>query len=488
MEARFRRIGTLDNIAGMLHWDASVMMPAGAGDSRAEELATLAMLGHRELTDPALARLLEAGLAEQEGLDPWRRANLREMAERRRHAVALPDDLVEARSRAASAAEMAWRQARADDDFALLAPHLDRVLGLTREAAAAKAAVLGLAPYDALVAEYEPDVDSAAIDRLFDQLAARLPALLERVEERQSREGEVAALAAVPVEAQRVLGRRLIAALGFDSERGRLDDSLHPFTGGHAGDVRLTARYAEGDFTDGIMAVLHECGHALYEQGLPADWRGQPVGQARGMMLHESQSLFVEMQLARGRPFLGYLAGLLPDVFPTGSAPRPKDLVRHVQRVSRGFIRVEADELTYPFHVMLRTRLERAMLAGDLVVGDLPGVWRDGMRDLLGVVPPDDRQGVLQDIHWPDGAFGYFPTYTLGALAAAQLYRAADAALPDLDRQIADGDFAALIGWCRANVHAHGSRLTGPELLQAATGAPLSADAFLDHVERRYLG
>ena len=276
--------------------------------------------------------------------------------------------------------------------------------------------------------------------------------------------------------------------LGFDFHHGRLDVSLHPFCGGTPDDVRITTRYDEADFSSALMGVMHETGHALYERGLPAAWRGLPVGEPRGMMLHESQSLLIEMQVCRSRAFLDFAAPLFRREFGgDGPAWQADDLYRSYTRVEPGLIRVEADEVTYPAHVILRYNLERAMIAGDLDPADLPGAWNDGMRKLLGVTPPNDRLGCLQDIHWYDGAWGYFPTYTLGAMAAAQLFQAAVAADAAIPTGIAQGDFAPLIGWLRANVHAKGSLLTARELLSEATGRPLDPEAFKAHLRRRYL-
>ncbi len=290
----------------------------------------------------------------------------------------------------------------------------------------------------------------AVIDPLFADLTAWLPGLIAQARARQEAAGAPLPLdGPFPIETQRQLGLTLMRALGFDEGRGRLDISLHPFCGGATDDVRITTRYDEGDFSRALLGVLHETGHALYEQGRPAAWRHQPVGSARGMSLHESQSLIVEMQACRSREFLTYLAPLLREAFGrSGPAWEPENLFRLYTRVEPGFIRVDADEATYPAHILLRYRLETAMIAGDLAVADLPGAFNDGIRELLGLTVPNDRLGCLQDIHWPSGAFGYFPTYTLGALAAAQLFRAAKAAEPALPGCLAEGDFGPLRGGC----------------------------------------
>ncbi len=489
LERRFRRLSAVGGALAVLGWDQAAMMPPGGAEARAEQLATLGVIRHEELTDPALADLLASAADDAASLDPWQQANLREMSREWRHATALDVDLVEARSRAASACEMVWRKARAENDFAMLRPTLEELLRLTREIAAAKAAAFGTTPYDALLDEYEPDGSSAAIDTIFAELARFLPSFVERALARQAALPPPLPLGGpFPIEAQRQLGLRLMTTLGFDFDHGRLDVSLHPFTGGVPDDVRITTRYSEANFTGALMGVLHETGHALYERGLPSAWRRQPVGNARGMVLHESQSLLVEMQVCRSGPFLHYAVPLLRQAFGgNGPAWDEGNIARHYQRVARSFIRVDADEVTYPLHVILRYRLERAMLEGRLAIADLPEAWRAGMQDLVGIAPPTDREGCLQDIHWPSGSFGYFPTYTLGALAAAQLFAAARQQDASIVPGIGKGDFGPLLAWLRRNVHEQGSLLSTDELLRQATGAPLGAAAFEAHLTERYL-
>ena len=447
---RFKRVALVREAIGMLQWDMAAMMPNGGADARGEQLATLKVIAHEQVTDPALGDLL--GAAETADLDAWQRANLREMRRAWVHATAVPAALVEASSKAVSDCEMRWRSARPANDFKGLLPSLRRVLDLTREVAQIKAAKLGVSPYDALLDEYEPGGSSAAIDALFDDLAQFLPGFIDAVLEKQAREpAAMAPTGPFPAEKQRGLALELMATLGFDFNHGRLDTSHHPFCGGVPDDVRITTRWDEQDFLTGLMGVLHETGHALYERGLPAEWRQQPVGEARGMSAHESQSLLVEMQACRSREFIAYLAPRAAAAFGgSGPAWEADNLYRLYTRVERGLIRVDADEVTYPAHVILRYRLEKAMIAGSLDLADLPGAWNDGMRDLLGVAPPDDRDGCLQDIHWPGGAWGYFPTYTLGAMTAAQLFDAATRADPDIRPAIARGDFHPLLRWLRS--------------------------------------
>ena len=489
LEARFGRIGTLREALSVLNWDFSAMMPAGGAAARQAQIAALEALCHELLTDPAIPDLL--GEAEAAGgLDGWQSANLAEMRRDWRNASAQPAALVEARVAAALECEMIWRRARPDDDFAAVVPSLQRVLDLTREAAAAKASLLGITPYDALLDAYEPGGRAAAVDRLFDEVTGFLPPLIGRILERQAAAPPpVEPAGPFPVAAQRAVAMRLMAKLGFDFEHGRLDTSLHPFCGGTPDDVRITTRYEEDDFGRALMGVLHETGHALYEQGLPSAWRRQPVGRARSFATHESQSLLIEMQACRSREFAEFAAPILQETFGGPAAVwDPDNLYRRNTMVVRSLIRVDADEATYPLHVILRYRLERAVLAGDLQLCHLPGAWREAMRELVGIEPPDDRDGCLQDIHWYCGLWGYFPSYTLGALTAAQLFDAATRQNPDIRPALARGDFAPLLAWLRRHVHGRASSAPVSEIVVDATGRALDASAFRQHLERRYGG
>lgn len=488
LEDRFRRLSAVQGALAVLHWDSAAVMPPGGADARGEQIATLSVIAHDLLTAPELSDLMDMAAADE--LEPWQAANLAEAHRQWRHATAVAPDLVEAIARQSHETELAWRTARAANDFASLAPRLQALLDLVRQVAAAKAEAFGLSSYDALLDEYEPGGRSARIDVLFAELEDFLPELRGRVIERQA-----ALPPALPVEgpfpeaSQRQLAERILDVLQFDRAHGRLDVSHHPFTGGVPDDVRITTRYATSDFTRSLMGVIHETGHAQYERGLPVAWRGQPVGNARGMTLHESQSLLFEMQACRTPEFIDFLAPLIREAFGrSGDAFGSANLRRIYHKVSPGLIRVDADEVCYPSHVILRYRLERAMIADDLKVADLPGAWSEGMESLLGITPPNDADGCMQDIHWPGGSFGYFPTYTLGAMAAAQLFAAATAADSAILPGIAAGDFRPLLGWLRPNVHEKGSSRTTDEILAEATGLPLGTAAFKAHLERRYLG
>jgi len=488
LQHRFKRLGALGEAEAVLHWDMSAIMPMGGAEARAEQLAELKAVQHGLLTAPENGDFIAE--AEADGnLNEWQQANLAQMQRRWTKAAALSEDLVVALSMACSVCETTWRTARADADFAAVLPSLEEVLSLTREAAAAKADKQDLSLYDALLDDFEPDGRAADIDPVFEALEDFLPDFLGLVLDAQAaRPAILQPQGPFPEQTQKALGTQFMEALGFDFNHGRLDISLHPFCGGTPDDVRITTRYDEADFTSSLMGVLHETGHAMYERGLPKDWRGQPVGEALGMSMHESQSLLIEMQVCRSEGFLGYAAPIMRAAF-GGSGPAwdTDNLHRLYTHVKPGFIRVDADEVTYPAHVILRYRLERALIDGDMKLADLPGAWNDGMQKMLGLTPPSDREGCLQDLHWFDGAWGYFPTYTLGAMTAAQLFDAAKTADAQIEPAIAKGDFKPLYVWLRQHVHSQGSLMPAKDLLIQATGKPLDPDIFKAHLNARYL-
>jgi carboxypeptidase Taq len=485
LAARFRLIATIGECASMLGWDAAAVMPPGGGAARGDQLAVLAVLRHEQLIAPAV----EADLAAAETRDAWEAANLRLMRQAYARAKALPAELVEAQAKANSNCEKVWRVARKNADFSMVQPHLTEVLRLTRESATALSGALGLSPYDALMDGYQQGVGADDVEPIFAAYEDFLSSALPEVEAYQAKQpAAIRPVGPFPIEAQEAFCRDLAQRLGLDFDHARLDQSAHPFSGGTPTDVRITTRYVQEDLTSAILAVVHETGHALYERGLPSAYARLPVGEAAGMAVHESQSLIIEMQACRSDAFLRWLGPRLHATF--GGAPEPyrlENLGRLWRHVERGFIRVDADELTYPAHVILRFRLERAMISGDLTVADLPGAWNDGLDALLGITPPDHAQGCLQDIHWYDGAFGYFPSYTLGAMSAAQLMQAAREQVAGIDEAFGRGDLLPLLSWLRARVHGVGSRLDLNAILERATGRELDPLAFQAHLRRRYL-
>jgi carboxypeptidase Taq len=493
LEAHHRRLFHIDHIHAIVSWDEATMMPRGGGPARADALGTLAELRHERACDPQVGDLLDQVSQASSGLADWQQANLRRMRRSWVRNTALPRALVGARARARTRSEQVWRELRPADDWAGFRPYLEEVLALEREAAQALGEALGCAPYDALIDEFNPGLRQAYIDPIFAELAAFLPDFIERAVEASARRPRVALVGPFPVEQQRALCTQVMKALGFDFEHGRLDVSHHPFCGGVPRDVRITTRYSESSFVTALMGLIHETGHGRYEQGLPDAWLGQPVGRAHGMAVHESQSLFFEMQLGRSLPFCAFLAPLVREAFPVHAAAQPEvftpeNLHAGYIHVERSLIRVDADEATYPTHVLLRYGIEKDLVAGRMQVADIPERWAEGMQRLLGLdTRGNDRDGCMQDVHWPSGIFGYFPSYTLGAIIAAQLFAALSRATSELDQKISRGEFGAIVTWLSDAVWSQASRYELDALLQRATGEPLSARAYRAHLERRYL-
>ena len=482
-----KAVATLGSSAAVLGWDQETTLPPGGVEHRARQLAQLAELCHEWSTRPAVGEWLSACEADAE-LDPdAAQPNVRELRREYDRATKLPKDLVAALAETTSLAQHAWAEARRASDFAAFEPWLTKVVGLVRRKAECLGHGDGGEPWDALADGFEPGLTGQQVEVLFAPLRQRLRALLDALLGASDPPGTEFAREVLPIDAQERFVRRVVAAIGFDFERGRLDRSTHPFTIGiHPHDVRITTRFADDNLLDALGSTLHEGGHALYEQGLRAEHFGTPLGATVSLGIHESQSRLWENHVGRSAPFWRWCHPLLGEFFGDSLARYDADAVfRAANRVEPSLIRVEADEVTYDLHVMLRTDLERALLRGDLAPADVPAAWNEGFRALLGTEVPDDRRGCLQDVHWSCGLIGYFPTYTLGNLYAAQLWEAATRDLPDLDGQIALGEFGPLREWLRTSVHAHGQRWSAADLCVRATGAPLSAEPYLHALESK---
>ena len=488
LEEEFRRLHAFRGALAALRWDAAVMMPRGSAEVRGEQLAALESECHAILTSPKVSRLIDRAHANAQGLEDWQVANLREMRRQRDHALATPNSLVSRLAKASARAEAHWLEARRTLSYDGFAPHLAEVVALIRDRAALLGQHLKLAPYDALVDEFSPGVQSADIDALFKALGRRLPTLIREAIEVQAATPPLPIVGKFAAAKQRTLCVEAMKALGFPFEQGRLDESEHPFTEGMAGDIRITTRFEPADPFHGLFAALHETGHAMYDLGLPTEWRDQPVGRNRGMALEESQSLLIEMMVARSRPFLTYLKPLLEKhLGVSGPEWEVENLYRHLTRVHRGSLRADADEMTYQAHIMLRYELEKQLLDGSLAAADLPAAWNENAQFRLGLKPANDAEGCLQDIHWALGQFGYFPAHALGGLIAIQLWEKLRADRDDLDADIARGDFTGMFSWLREHVHGVGAKMTVQDLIRDATGRPLTAAPALRYFEAKYL-
>lgn len=488
LETHFRKLSRLAHLDAICGWDQAAMMPKGGNQARGEAMAELAVLMHELATAPQLGEWFAGAVGE--ALPAAQQTSLRAMERRWRQATVLPTGLVEAKSLAASKCEHAWREQRKNNDWQGFAPNLREVVSLAREEAAVRAESSGLSTYDALMDLYEPGITCTQLDALFDQVKTWLPDMIRAVEAKQSSRTYLTPEGPFPVERQKQLGLEAMKLLGFDFDHGRLDVSTHPFCGGVPTDVRITTRYDEADFMTALLGVIHETGHARYEQNLPAQWAGLPVGDARSMGVHESQSLFFEMQLARSGEFTQQLAPLAARMLGREDDPAfsVENFARFNTRIKRGYIRVDADEVTYPAHVILRYEIERALIQGDIEVNDIPELWDKKMQSYLGLSTKDNyRNGCMQDIHWTGGAFGYFPSYTLGAMYAAQLFAAAERSISDLRGKIQCGDLSELFAWLKTNIWQKASTLNTDELIRAATGEALNPTYFQRHLMARYL-
>jgi carboxypeptidase Taq len=482
---RVQDIHRLGALQGHLGWDQEVLMPAKGAHSRGEMMAWLAGQRHQQLTDSRMDELLTA--LETLSLDADQAANVREMRRMHDQAACLPQAFVETFAQARSEALVAWQEARAASDFEAFKPSLERLIALTRE----KIDLLGVTstPYDVLLDEYEVGMTVADYDPLFAGLKARLVPLLQAITTAQSSvsEPELPPDLRFPVEAQKAFCKAVSTNMGFDFEAGRMDASTHPFSAGlWPGDTRFTTRFDEADPFSCLYAVMHETGHALYEQGLDHDHRFTPRGGAVSLGVHESQSRFWENQIGRTSAFWKAVLPWFKSSFPDAPEWGEDVLNKLANRVERGYIRVEADEVTYNLHVMIRYEIEKQLFNGDLDVGDLPEVWNGMFKEWFDLDVPEDRLGCLQDIHWSMGAFGYFPTYTLGNLYAAQLLEAMRSDLGDLDARVASGEWEPMLAWLRPRIHQRGSQVTPAQLIEEATGSPPSPEPFLRYVEEKY--
>lgn len=490
LEKIFRKLNDINQAKSSLHWDMAVVMPSGGAEARGHQLATLSSIHHAILSDDGVGELIAKAKADESRLDEWQKANLLEMGKIYNHSAAVPRKLIHELTKEGINCEMVWREARKTNNFGMLKPHLEKVLKLVREKACIKAEAFGLLPYDALLDQYDRGRKSAQIDEVFDNLKAFLPDFIKAAVERQESLPKFPELKGpFPIGQQKQIAHKMLEVIGFNFENGRLDESHHPFCGGYPSDIRITTRYDENNFLTAIMGVQHEAGHAMYDAGLPAKWSSQPVGDARGMSIHESQSLLLEMQVCRSQAFLEFATPIYQEAFGgKGKGWSAENLYRISTKVEPSLIRVDADEVTYPAHILMRYYMEKFLISGDMEVADLPEAWAQGMEKFLGIKPENDKDGCMQDIHWMDGTFGYFPTYTLGAIYAAQIFNAAKTANPEMMNEIAKGNFKPLMSWLKTNIHEHGCLYSADSLIEKATGKGLDVEIYKEHLKTRYLG
>lgn len=479
-----REIGQLGSIESLLDWDSETMMPTGGLAARADQISLIASLAHERRTSPKLGEMLD----ELQGRvdDPVGQTNVREVRRAYVRATKLPPELVKRLARVTVIAKEAWGKARADSNFAMFEPHLAELVELKRHVAE----LVGYRNerYDALIDEYEPGMTTAELDGIFLSLRDPLSDFVRQLAHAPRKPDASVLHRQFPKDGQEAFGRRIASAIGFDFTRGRLDVSKHPFCGGTGpADVRLTTRYDEKFFSTSIFGVMHEAGHGMYEQGLPEQHMFTPAGQAISLGIHESQSRMWENFVGRSHEFWERMYPACRETFAEALGGVSLEVFHGaINTVEPSFIRVEADEVTYNLHIILRFEIERDLIGGRLEARDVPAAWNASMKNLLGITPPDDARGCLQDIHWSAGLFGYFPTYALGNLYAGQFYEAARRDIPNLPDEIRRGQFGPLLAWLRHHVHQHGMRYLPNELIQRVTGSPLSVAPFLRYIREKF--
>ena len=508
-----REITVLEGVSGLLGWDELVMLPENAAECRGLQKEVLAGILYDKKTSPVLGQLLESLSKNSNELSEVNAANVRVARKAYLRTTALPKDLVQKMAALETTAYGSWVAARKASDFSLFRSSLQAWVDANKQKAAfitSANVAAGVnntsSAYDILLDDYETGMTSKRIDEVFAEVRAGLVPLIKKIRDNgaplssswliSEESATDANKLSFDLTKQAALCREIALDLGFDINKGRLDVSVHPFTGGaHPTDVRMTTRFKVGDLTEGLTGAIHETGHALAEQNrnLSEEWRDQPVNVIMSMGIHESQSLFWERMVALGKPFQKYLFPKIQKTFPEVESLQNKThedfytAINKIKDTDNGFIRVEADEVTYTMHIIIRFEIEQALVSGELSVDDVPRVWNQKMKDYLGVDVSDDAKGCLQDVHWAGGALGYFPTYSLGALYACQLYESALHDLPDLENDLAQGKFTAIREWLTKKVHAVGSFYkNGDELMIAATGKPLDPQVFLKYLTKKY--
>ena len=479
-------ISRLNGVMSTIAWDQEVMMPAGAADARAKQIAALAGVIHERMTNPALGECLDELHNHLGDFDAIALCNIQEARRDFDLMTRIPNQLVQALAELGSRGHTVWVRARRENKFSDFAPVLDEFLKLKKEWAAC--AFPDLTTYDANIDQFERGTTAAEIAVIFEQLKDTLIPLIHEIKEQSYQPDTTFLHGHFPVEKQAALARKISENIGFQYDKGRMDVSVHPFCGGsHPTDVRITTRYNESDFVESLYAVIHETGHALYEQGRMLEFGDLPVSESLTMGIHESQSLFWERMIGQSREFCTHYFATICEAFPGNLKRATVDsFYQAINACAPGFIRVEADELTYPLHVILRFEIEKGLFDGSVAVADLPEVWNEKMDTYLGIKPPTDTLGVLQDSHWSSGAFGYFPSYTLGAIYACQFYKAMQKELPDTDKAIESGNFKPIKDWLNENIHSQGRRNSPQELVLRRAGEPLNPQHLIDYLQTKY--
>ena len=484
---KLQEISQIGSIMGVLHWDQEVIMPKGGADSRAKQISTLAGIHHEKSTHPEIGELLEK-LISCDGSDfnDFEKTNISEAHWAYDRSIRVPEELVKEIAELGSRGHMTWVQARKDDSFSDFAPVLEKFVKLIRKRS--EYIDPDTSPYDVNIENFERGTSTAELDPLFDNLKSQLIPLIKEIGDSKNKPDASFLDGEFPINIQEKLGKKISSDMGFSFDHGRMDVSVHPFCGGgDSTDVRITTRYRSDNFVESLYAVIHETGYGLYEQGRMADAKDLPVSESMTMGIHESQSLFWERMIAQRKSFCAHYLDTFVDSFPEKlRGVSIQQFYEGINLCKPSFIRVEADEVTYPMHVILRYELEKGLFDGSISVDQLPDLWNDKMEEYLGIRPHNNRVGVLQDVHWSSGSFGYFPSYTLGAMYASQFYDAMIKDIPDSESQIENGKFENIKNWLNKNIHSKGKLFSPSDLVMQVTGEPLNPKYFLSYLKGKY--
>ncbi|MBN8828312.1 MAG: carboxypeptidase M32 [Sphingobacteriia bacterium] len=476
------RLSSISDALSILYWDSATMMPIKSGEFRNKQIEELSKFYHELTTCKQYEELIVNAENKLNELNDWQKANVRETRKLYDISTCIDNELAGKMVKAGCECDLVWREAKPKGDFKAVKPYLEEIVNLTKEIASIKAEKFKVTKYEALLISYDYGRKEEEINKLFSNLKQFLPSFTDEIIEKQKRENNNYSKIKLSKEHQKQINLEIMKDLGFNIENGRVDESIHPFCGGTYGDIRITTNYDENDCLKSIMATVHETGHAIYEQNRPYEYYNQPVGNSLGMSIHESQSLFYEMQIGTNKDFLSYLSKKIKSIANVDVSE--KDLWNNSNKVEKSFIRIYADEVTYPLHVILRYELEQEILRGDVQVKDLPEAWNAKMKQYLNITPPSDDLGCLQDMHWYGGHFGYFPCYSLGAMIAAQWF---DAAKPHIDtNQFRNGNFSSAKIWLNNNVHKYGSFYSASGLIEKVTGKNLDPEIYINYLKNKF--
>lgn len=479
----FNEVNHLDNIINLLQWDATVVIPESGIEDRANQLNTLSAIKYDILTNRTVTSLVQETIKQKSTLDPWQSANLSHMDRIHSNAKIIPINLLQAFNKASVISQNVWKTAKQENNFKSWLPHFQKVINLSRDIASIKAEFFNCSKYEALLRDYEPGLSVDKLNTLFGEVGEFLRDFIKKIVEQQAPVKEIDLSASE--QHQQQLSEELLQLMQIPRSQVRLDTSEHPFTTGNQFDTRITVKYHEQDLYKGMRATLHEGGHALYNLNLPLEFYGNPVGESMGMAMHEAQALLFENHIGSSLEFTTYISKVIKGVLAKKSLSI-KNMYNAINYVQPSPIRIHADEVTYPIHIMIRYTIEKALIEGELQAQDLPQAWEEDMKYYLGVTPSNDSEGCMQDIHWATGSFGYFPSYLLGTIISAQLFSKIKEQVPDVMKQISNGNLEQVIDWLTNNIYKNGRRYDMREMLDMSVGSTLDVKSYIDYLQSKY--